>query len=53
MKILILFFRYLHPFNQRKETTIKVEIETFLCASFIYLVPLIESVSNPVMSVRN
>ena len=35
--------------NARKAPTIKVEIEKLLKAGFIYLVPLMEWVSNPVL----
>ena len=38
----------LHAVNPRKEPTIKEEIEKLLKASFIYPVPLMEWVSNPV-----
>jgi hypothetical protein len=38
----------LHPFNPRKETTIKVEVEKLIKDGFIYLVQLMEWVSNHV-----
>jgi hypothetical protein len=38
----------LRPVNSRKATTIKVEVEKLLKASFIYLIHLTQWVSNPV-----
>ena len=40
--------QHLHTVNPRKAPTIKVEIEKLLKAGFIYPVPLMEWVSNPV-----
>ena len=40
--------RHLHAMNPRKEPTIKVEIEKLLKAGFIYPVPLMKWVSNPI-----
>ena len=39
----------LHAVNPRKAPSIKAEIEKLLKAGFIYLVPLIEWVSNPIL----
>jgi hypothetical protein len=36
------------PFNPRKATTIKAEVEKLLKASFIYLIQLTQWVSNPI-----
>jgi hypothetical protein len=38
----------LHPFNPKKAATIKVEVEEFLKAGFIYPIHLTQWVSNPV-----
>ena len=38
----------LHAVNPRKEPTIKAKIEKLLKAGFIYLIPLMEWVSNPI-----
>ena len=39
----------LHAVNSRKAPAIKVEIEKLLKAGFIYPVPLMEWVSNPIL----
>ena len=41
--------QHLRVVNPRKAPEIKAEIEKLLKASFIYLIPLIEWVSNPIL----
>jgi hypothetical protein len=48
MKMLSMF-EEVTTINPRKATTIKVEVEKLLKVGFIYLVPLTEWVSNPVL----
>ena len=43
----------LRVLNPRKEPAIKEEIEKFLKVSFIYLVPLMKCVSNPILVDKN
>ena len=42
-------WQHLHAMNPRKAPAIKAEIEKLLKADFIYPVPLMEWVSNPIL----